>query len=85
MGCKNVPCGKCPLLATAAESPLGCAPLPLPTVVACGGILKRAFNSSLHGCPPELELSTSDTPLSAGLGGNEPLMRKEKNGFPGKH
>lgn len=31
-----------------------------------------AFNSSLHGCPPELELSTSETPLSAGLGGNEP-------------
>lgn len=71
MGCKNVPCGKCPFVATPPESPFEA--VPLPTVVACGGILKRAFNSSLHGCPPELELSTSETPLSAGLGGNEPL------------
>lgn len=67
--------------------PFGCdpAPPPPPTVVACGGILRRAFNSSLHaGWPPELELSTSDTPLSAGLGGNEPLTKKKGEKISGK-
>lgn len=48
----------------------------------CGGILRRAFSSSLHaGCPPELELSTSDTPLSAGLGGNEPERERKRKEF----
>lgn len=41
----------------------------------CGGKPRRALSSSLHGWPPELELSTSDTPLSAGLGGNEPRVQ----------
>ena len=37
------------------------------------GMPNLAFNSSLHaGWPALLELSTSLTPLSAGLGGNEP-------------
>lgn len=46
----------------------------------CDGIPSLAFNSSLHaGWPPELELSTSETPLSAGLGGREP--ETERNSF----
>lgn len=43
-------------------------------VLQCGGKPRRALSSSLHGWPPELELSTSETPLSAGLGGNEPVI-----------
>lgn len=39
------------------------------------GIPRRALSSSLQaGCPPLLELSTSETPLSAGLGGSEPVL-----------
>lgn len=48
----------------------------------CGCKPNRAFSSSLHGCPPELELSTSETPLSAGLGGRDPkwyLHKKTQN------
>lgn len=43
-------------------------------VLQCGGKPRRALSSSLQGWPPELELSTSETPLSAGLGGNEPVI-----------
>lgn len=43
----------------------------------CGCKPNLAFSSSLHGWPPELELSTSDTPLSAGLGGRDPECNKK--------
>lgn len=49
-------------------------PLPAPPPFV-SGIPRRAFSSSLQaGCPPLLELSTSETPLSAGLGGSEPVL-----------
>lgn len=39
----------------------------------------RVFSSSLQvGCPPLLDESTSDTPLSAGEGGSEPLWVKPR-------
>ena len=78
MGCKNVPgggggnwpcccCGHCAELDDA--------------VVDDVVIPRRALSSSLQiGCPPPLlELSTSDTPLSAGLGGNEPGIEQTRN------
>lgn len=56
-------------------------PLPLPAPPPLvSGIPRRALSSSLQaGCPPLLELSTSETPLSAGLGGSEPAQTQEKD------
>ena len=75
MGCKNVPGG--------GGRWVCWGQLTVVAVDAVDDVLfipSLAFNSSLHiGWPPPLlELSTSDTPLSAGLGGNEPEMKKSR-------
>lgn len=67
-------------------------PFPLPLLpLLVSGIPSRALSSSLQaGCPPLLELSTSETPLSAGLGGSEPAYaqggekrkKRKLNSFP---
>lgn len=75
-GCNTEPQ---PELAGLLLLPLLPPPLPLPVLLALplllSGIPSRALSSSLQaGCPPLLELSTSETPLSAGLGGSEPVL-----------
>lgn len=57
-------CGSCPLLFVAVLDDVLAVPPVSP---------RRVFSSSLHvGWPPLLDESTSETPLSAGEGGNEP-------------
>lgn len=69
MGCKNVPGGGGGSCVCWLEFGVAVDP----------GIPRRALTSSLQiGWPfPLLELSTSETPESAGDGGNEPEKKRE--------